>query len=100
MNTHNTINTNDAYNITNISKLVNCNDNNCVVTTNITHQHNITNNTTIHNHNNYEHNVITQVHKHITHINNYDTDITHYSTNNSNNKYYIFYTAIFNFRQK
>ena len=72
------------------------------VTTKMKHTHNITNNITRHNHNNYEHNVINKVNTHIHHINNYDTDITYY--NNNNNKplnthsYYNLYHDTFIFR--
>ena len=57
INKHTTINTNDTYNVSNINKLVNFNDNN-YFTKKIEHNNNITNNITRHNHNNYEHNVI------------------------------------------
>ena len=63
-------------------------------------KNNITNNTTTHNHNNYEHNVIKKVYKHIKHINKYDTEINHYSKKSPNKKnYYTFYNDNFNFRK-
>ena len=85
LNKHNTINTNDTYNVTKINKLANVNDNN-YFTKKIEHKNNITNNTTRHNHNNYEHNVIKKVHKHIKHIINYDTEINHHSKKSPNKK--------------
>ena len=57
INKHNTINTNDTYNVSKINKLINFNDNG-YFTKKIEHKNNITNNNTRHNHNNYEHNVI------------------------------------------
>ena len=56
----------------------------------------ITNNTTTHNHNNYEHNVIKKVSKHTKHINKYDTEIYYYKKKSLNKKsYYNFYHDIF-----
>ena len=52
INKHNTIDSNDAYNVTKMNKLVNFNDN-TYSTKKIEHTNNITNNTTRHNHNNY-----------------------------------------------
>ena len=57
INKHNTIYTNDNINVTTINRLVNSNDDN-YFTKRIGNTHNINNNITIHNHNNYEHNVI------------------------------------------
>ena len=54
---HNTLNTNDTYNVTKINKLANFKYNN-YFTKKTEHKNNITNDTTRHNHNNYEHNVI------------------------------------------
>ena len=70
---HNTINTNDTYNITENNSLYNVTDNNYYTKKNF-NTSNITNSITRHNHNNYEHNVIKEIHKHMKHINNYDTD--------------------------
>ena len=78
INKHNTIYTNDNTNVTKIHKLVNCNDN-TYFAEEIKHTNTITNIITIHNHNNYEHNVIKQVNKHITHMNNHDTEINYYT---------------------
>ena len=55
---HNTIYTNGGTNVTQISKHVNFNGNG-YFTKKVEHTNNITNNITRHNHNNYEHNVIT-----------------------------------------
>ena len=54
---HDTIYTNDNTNVTKINKLVSFNDN-TYLTKKIKHTNNITNNTTRHDHNNYEHNSI------------------------------------------
>ena len=59
---HNTINTNDTYNVAKNSSLYNVTDNNYYTKNNFATS-NITNNITRHNHNNYEHNVIKHVHK-------------------------------------
>ena len=57
INKHNTISTNDTYNVTKNIDLYNATDNN-YYTKQINNTSNITNNSTRHNHNNYEHNVI------------------------------------------
>ena len=99
VNKHNTINTNDTYNIPENNSLCNATDNNYDTKKNFTTS-NITNNITGHNHNNYEHNVIKKVHKHIKHINNYDTEINYYNKKSLNKKqYYNFYHDDFNFRK-
>ena len=93
------MNTNDTYNVTKINKLVDVNYNH-YFTQKIEHTNEIATNITRHNHNNYEHNVIKKVHTHINHINNYDTEINHYSKESlTNNNYYIFFKANFNFRK-
>ena len=99
INKHNTINTNDTYNISKPNNLLNIPDNQYFAKT-INTTSNITNNITRHNHNNYEHNVIKKVHKHITRINNYDTEINYYSKKSLNKKnYYNFYDDNFNSRK-
>ena len=99
INKHNTINTDDTYNITKNNNLFNITDNNYYTKKNF-NTSNITNNITRHNHNNYEHNVIKKVHKHIKHINNYDTEINYYNKKSLNKKqYYNFYNDYFNFRK-
>ena len=99
INKHNTINTNDTYNITKNKSLYNVTGNNYYTKKTFTTS-NITNNITRHNHNNYEHNVIKQVHKHINHINSYDIEITFYTKKSLNTKqYYNFYHGNFNFRK-
>ena len=99
INKHNTINTDDTYNITKNNNLFNIIDNNYYTKKNF-NTNNITNNITRHNHNNYEHNVIKKVHKHINHINNYDTGINYYNKKSLNKKhYYNFYHGNFNFRK-
>ena len=96
---HNTINTNDTYNISKISKFVNFNGDKCF-TKKIEQTNKITNNTTTHNHNNYEHNVIKKVHTHIKHMNNYDAEINYDSKKSLNkNNYYNFYNDNLNFRK-
>ena len=81
---------NATYNVTEINKLVNFNDNN-YFTKKIEYKSNITNDITRQSHNNYEHNVIQKVHKHIEHIRNYDTEINHYSKKSlENTNYYNF----------
>ena len=61
---------------------------------------NITNDITIHNRNNYEHNVIKHVHKHIKNINNYDTEINYCNKESLNKEQcYNFYHDNFNFRK-
>ena len=58
----------------------------------IEHTNNITNNTTRHNHNNYENNTIKKVHRHIQHISNYFTEINYYCKKSLNNhNYYNLY---------
>ena len=99
INKHNTINTNDTYNVTNNNSLYNVTDTNYYTKKNFTTS-NITNNITRHNHNNYEHNVIKKVHKHINHINNYDTEINCYNKKSNNKKqYYNFYHDSFKVRK-
>ena len=99
INKHNTINTNDTYNITKNNSLYNVTDNSYYTNKNF-NTSNITNNITRHNHNNYEHNVIKHVRKHMKHINNYDTAINCYSKKSLNKKqYYNFYHDNFNFRK-
>ena len=67
----------------------------------IEHTTNITNNTTRHNRNNYEHNAIKNVDEHIKHSTNYDTEINYYRKKSLNKKnYYNFYHDTFNFRMK
>ena len=66
INKHNTINTNDTYDITKDNSLYDVIGNN-YYTKKINSTSIITNNITRHNHNNYEHNVIKNVHKHIKH---------------------------------
>ena len=56
-NKHNAIHTNDNTNVTKINKLANFNGNN-YFTQKTEHTNGINNNTTRHNHDNYEHNVI------------------------------------------
>ena len=92
INKHNTINTNYTYNVTKISKLMEFNDSK-YFTKKIEHKHNMINNVTRHNHNNYAHNVIEKkVRKHIKHINNYNTEINYYSKRSLSKKnYYNFY---------
>ena len=91
INKHNTINTNDTYNITNNNNLYNVTDKKYYTETNF-NTSNITNNITRHNHNNYEHNVIKKVYKHITHISNYDTESNYYNKKPPNtDQYYNFY---------
>ena len=98
INKHNTINTDDTYNITENNNLFNITDNNYYTQKNF-NTSNITNNITRHNHNNYEHNLIKRVNKHIKHINNYDTEINYYSKKSHNKKNnYNFYNDYFNFR--
>ena len=99
INKHNTINTDDTYNITKNNNLFNITDAQYFTKKNL-NTSNITNNITRHNHNNYEHNVIKKVNKHITHVNNYDTEINYYSKKSLNkNNYYKFYNDYFNFRK-
>ena len=99
INKHNTINTNDTYDITNTS-LYNVADNNCYTKKGL-NTSNVTNNITRHNRNNYEHNVIKHIHKHITHMNNYGTDINYHNKKSLYKKqYYSFYDDIFIFRLK
>ena len=99
INQHNTINTNDTYNITKKNSLYNVTDNQYFTKKNF-NTSNTTNNITRHSHNNYEHNVIKKVHKHIKHINNYDTEINYYNKKSLNKKqYYNFYHDNFNFRK-
>ena len=67
----------------------------------IEHKSDITNNTTRHDHNNYEHNVIKKVHKRIKHINSYDTEINCYSKKSFNKgNYYNFYNDSFLISQR
>ena len=97
INKHNTINTNDTYNITKKNSLYNATASHYYTKKDF-NTSNITNNTTIHNHNNYGHNVIKQVHKHIKHINNYDTEVNDYNKESHNKEqYYNFYHDNFNF---
>ena len=100
INIHNTINTNGTYNITNNNiSLYNVTDNS-YYTKKMFNTSNITNNITIHNHSNYEHNVIKQVHKHIKHINDYATGMNCYSKKSLNKgQYPNFYHDNFNFRK-
>ena len=99
INKHNTINTNDTYNITGNNSLFNITDNNYYTKKNL-NTSNITNNITRHDHNNYEHNVIKHVHKHIKNINNYDTEVNYFNKKSLNKKqYYNFYPGNFNFRK-
>ena len=99
INKHNTINTDDTYNITKNNNLFNITDNN-YYTKKIFNTSNITNNIKRHNHNNYEQNVIKKIHKHIKHINNYDTEINYFSKKSLNKKqYYNFYNDYFNYRK-
>ena len=99
INKHNTINTNDTYNITRNNSLYDVIDNNYYTKKNF-NTSNITNNITRHNHNNYEHNVNKKVHKHIKNINNYDTVVNYYNKESLNKKqYYNFYHDNFNFRK-
>ena len=65
INKHNTINTDDTYNITKNNNLFNITDNNYYTKKHF-NTSNIANNITRHNHNNYEHNVIKKVNKHKT----------------------------------
>ena len=85
INEHNTINTNDTYNVTKNINLFNITDNNYYTEKNF-NTSNTTNNITRHNHNNYEHNVIKKGNKHIKHINNYDTEVNYYSKKSLNKK--------------
>ena len=95
INKHNTINTDDTYNITKNNNLSNIIDNN-YYTKNMFNTSNITNNIKRHNHNNYEQNVIKNIHKHVKHINNYDTGINYFSKKSLNKKkYYNFYNDYF-----
>ena len=71
--------------VTKIYKLAGFNDSN-YFTKEIEHTSNITNNITRHNHNNYEHNVITKVNQRIKHMNNYDTEINYYNKKSLNKK--------------
>ena len=99
INKHNTINTNDTYNIAENNSLYKVTDNSYYTKKNF-NTSNITNNITRHNHNNYEHNVIKTVHKHINHINNYDTDIHYHNKKSPNKKHYSnFYHDSFDFRR-
>ena len=99
INKHNTINTNDTYNISKTNNLLNITDNQ-YFTKKIEHKHNTTNSITRHNHNNYEHNVIKRINKHINHMNNYGTGVNYYSNKAlNNNNYYNFYNGNFNFRK-
>ena len=99
INKHNTINTNDTHNVTKINKLVTFGDND-YFTKKIEHLSNITNNTTRHDHNKYEHNVIKKVHKHIKHIDNYDTEMNYYSKKSlTNENYSNIYNDNSNFRK-
>ena len=60
---------------------------------------NIINNTTRHNHNNCEHNVIEKVLKHMKHISHYATEINYHSKESLNKeKYCNFFNYIFNVR--
>ena len=91
INKHNTINTNDTYNISKTNNIFNTTDNQ-YFTKKINSTSDITNNTTRHNHNNHEHNVVKKVHEHIKHINNYDTEINYYSKKPLDKmNYYSFY---------
>ena len=64
------------------------------------HTNNITNNTTRHNHNNYEHHVIQKVNNHIEHISSYGTEINYYIKKSLNKKtYYNLYHDTFNFKK-
>ena len=74
----NTIYANDNRNAIKHNKLFNITGNDYYAKK-TEHTNNIINNTTKHNHNNYENNVIKKVNKHITHINNYATEIKHYN---------------------
>ena len=99
INKHNTINTNDTYNITKNNSLYNVTDNK-YNTKQINNTSNTTNNITRHNHNNYEHNVIKKLHKHIKHINDYDTEINYHNKKSLNKKqHHNFYHDNFNFRK-
>ena len=99
INKHNTINTNDTYNITKNNSLFNVTGNNYHIKKKF-NTSNITNNITRHNHNNYEHNVINKVHNHIIHVNNYGTEIIYYDKKPHNKKqYYNFYHDNLNFRK-
>ena len=57
INKHNTINTNDTHNISKADNTFNTTENQ-YFTKKMNSTSNLTNNTTGHNHNNYEHNVI------------------------------------------
>ena len=97
INKHNTINTNDTYNLS--KNTHNVIDNNYYTKKDF-YTSNITNNITRHNHNKYDHNVIKQVHKHIKNIHNYDTEIHYYNKKSLNKKpYHNFYHDNFNFRK-
>ena len=99
INGHNAINTIDAYNITKNNSLYDVTDHNYYTTKNF-NTSNITNTITIHNHNNYEHNVSNKVHKHIKHINNYCTEINYHNRKSHNKgQYSNFYHDNFNFRK-
>ena len=87
VNKHNTINTNDTYNISKTNILLNITGNNYYTEKNF-NTSNITNDITRHNHNNYEHNVIKMVKIRIQHINNYDTEINCYSKKSHNKENY------------
>ena len=96
INKHNTINTNDTYNVTKNTSLYNVTDTNYYTKKIST----IANNITRRNHKNCEHTVIKKVHKHIKHINNYDTVIKYYNKKSLNKKqHYNFYHGNFNFRK-
>ena len=73
---HNTINTNDTYNMSKTNNLLDTTDNQ-YFTQKIEHTSNTANHITRHNHNNYERNVIKRINKHTKHINNYDAEVNH-----------------------
>ena len=99
INKHNTINTNDTYNITKNNSLCNVTDKN-YYTKKVNDTSKITNNITRHNHNNYDHNVIKKVHKLIKNIHNYDTEINCYNKKSHNKEQcYNSYHDNFNFRK-
>ena len=99
INKHNTINTNDTYNITKDNSLYNVTGNN-YYTKKKFNASNITNNITRHNRNKYQHNVTKKVHGHIKHINNYGTEMNYYNKKSFNKKQYCnFYHGSFNFKK-
>ena len=90
---------NDTYNIIKANYTFNPTDNNYYNKKNF-NTSNITNNITIHNQSNYEHNVIKHVHRHINIIHNYGTEINYYYKISLNKKQYCnFHHGNFNFRK-